>query len=314
VSSVGGTARYQDLFSTVCNWGRWGPTDERGTLNLITADKRREGAGCVRTGRAFSLAIPLGSRGPQQGNARRNPQHVMTRVGTDPDPVGFLGGGVHCTDDMVIMHLQCATQWDAFSHIIHEGQMYNGFAATEVNSTGARRGSIDKVHGDFVSRAVLLDIPRLLGLDVLDPGYAVSSAELDLACEQQRVTVGKGDIVLIRTGSLRSWRQSRSYDQFNDEVQRGLHWETALWLHQRGVAAVAADNLMVETGTTTADTLNPLHVLALQQMGLPLGEFFWLEDLAEACDQNARWDFQLVAAALPFERAVGSPVNPIALL
>jgi kynurenine formamidase len=308
------TARYQDLFSTVCNWGRWGAGDERGTLNLITAAKRLEAAGCVRTGRTFSLAVPLGNRGPQRGNARRNPQHIMTRVGTDPDPVGSLGGGVHCTDDMVIMHLQCATQWDAFSHIIHQGQMYNGFAATEVNSTGARRNSIDKVHGDFVSRSVLLDIPRLRGLDVLAPGYAISSEELDLACERQRVSVGPGDIVLIRTGSLRSWRETGAYDQFNTETQRGLHWETAAWLHEHGVAAVAADNLMVETGTPTADTTSPLHVLALQQMGLPLGEFFWLEDLADACAQDAKWDFQLIAAALPFEHAVGSPVNPIAVI
>jgi hypothetical protein len=49
-------------------------------------------------------------------------------------------------------------------------------------------------------------------------------------------------------------------------------------------------------------------------MGLLLGEMFDLAELAEKCARHGRYDFLLVAPPLPVTGAVGSPINPYAIL
>jgi len=99
------------------NWGKWGPDDELGTLNYITPEVIRKAAQMVKRGVTFSLAIPFDSTGPQINQPRRfNPIHRMILTGPDFTTGAFKRpGGVGFADDMVIMALQCATQWDARS-------------------------------------------------------------------------------------------------------------------------------------------------------------------------------------------------------
>ncbi len=303
---------YLDAAATVSNWGRWGDDDEVGTLNLITAEKRRAAASLVKRGAVFSLALPLDSRGPQRGGRRSNPLHVMTRTGLDPESINGLGDGSQFTDDMVVLHLQSSTQWDALAHVYYDGELYNGFPAGSVDSRGARHCGIDRVHDRFVSRGVLLDVARLHDVTTLPPGHAISADELDRAAAAGGVAVEEGDIVLVRTGLMATWHDTGRWDAFS-EPQPGLHHEVATWLHERGVAAVAADNLMVEAMGVVDGVACPLHMLALRDMGLCLGEFWDLEELAADCAADGVHEFMLVAQALPFTGAVGSPVNPLAL-
>ena len=296
----------------VRNWGRWGDDDEIGTLNLITAEKRRDAATLVRRGAVFSLALPLGSGGPQRGSLRSNPMHVMTRTGRDPESINGLGDGSQYTDDMVVLYLQSSTQWDSLAHVFYDGKLYNGFPAESVDNDGARHCGIDRSHDRFVSRGVLLDIARLHDVTTLPAGHAISADELDRAAEAAGVTVEEGDIVLVRTGLMATWHETGRRDPFY-QPQPGLHYEVATWLHERGVAAVAADNLMVEAMGVVDGVICPLHMLALRDMGLCLGEFWDLEELAADCANDGVYEFMLVAQALPFVGAVGSPVNPLAL-
>src|SRR3974377_1615594 len=75
------------MIERVSNWGRWGPDDEIGTLNLITPRRRVEAAELIQTGRTFSLAIPLDANGPwPAGGNRWNPIHTMLKTGTDVLP------------------------------------------------------------------------------------------------------------------------------------------------------------------------------------------------------------------------------------
>ena len=105
-------------------------------------------------------------------------------------------------DDMIIMPLQAATQWDALSHVYYEDKLYNGFPANSVTSLGAFHCGIDKVDGKGItSRGVLLDIVRLRGVETFcELGDPITPAELDEAARTQGVTVERGDIVLVRTG------------------------------------------------------------------------------------------------------------------
>lgn len=151
----------------VSNWGRWGAEDERGTLNFVTPEKVRRAAACVRRGEVFSLGLSFGVEGPQIGQGGRvNPLHLMSAVGAGygPDPEGF-----RYNDDVVVMPLQCATQWDSLAHVYYGGQLYNGFPASTTTAAGAARNGIDKFGPGLVTRGVLLDVARVAGEKRLAP-------------------------------------------------------------------------------------------------------------------------------------------------
>jgi kynurenine formamidase len=294
------------------NWGRWGDDDELGTLNFITAEKRRAAAARVRKGEVFSLALPLDQMGPMPGVAgRTNPVRLMMQSGLDPAGMVDLGGGANYTDDFVMMPLQSSTQWDALCHVHYDGQFFNGAPLSSVDGFGAARNGIDKVHDKFVSRGVLLDVARLQGRDALEPGYAITADDLDAAEARQGVTVEEGDILLVRSGWFTTHDRTGTWDLMGGHP--GLHWEATQWLYDRSIAAIATDTIMVEASGQIDDVMLPLHMIALRDMGLHLGELWYLEHLAADCALDGVSEFLLVAAALRFTGAVGSPLNPIAI-
>src|SRR5262252_934582 len=168
--------RLQALSRKVSNWGRWGPDDERGTVNFITPEVVRRAAACVRRGEVFSLGLPLGADGPQIGTGGRfNPIHLMSAIG------GGIGTGPHTVrynDDVVTMPLQCATQWDSLAHVHYGGKLYNGHPLSSVTAAGAARNSIEKIDRGVISRGVLLDVARSKGLARLAPGTVITPDDL----------------------------------------------------------------------------------------------------------------------------------------
>jgi kynurenine formamidase len=209
------------------------------------------------------------------------------------------------------MGLQCATHWDALAHVSYDGVLYNGFAASEVDETGARRLGIDKVP-HLVGRAVLLDVARAVGVDRLAPGHAIRADELDAAAELAATTIGAGDIVLVRTGQMQLLHRGER-DAYAVPAA-GLSLDTVRWFHARDVAAVATDNLTFEVyPCERADALLPVHLLPLVDMGMTQGQNFDLEVLAEDCADDGRYAFFLDASPLPFRRALGSPTQPVVI-
>jgi len=308
-------ADFAELLEKLSNRGRWGDDDERGALNYVTEEKRRSAARLVRRGRTFSLSIPMANgRGPQRGlGGRVNPLHFMTATGCDPSGQVELGFGCRYTDDFLAITVQGGTQWDALCHIFYDGRLYNGHPASSVTSSGAGRNGIEKVHADFVSRGVLLDVARGQGVDCLEAGYAIRSADLEAAERAQGVRVESGDILLVRTGQMSTVGEDFSNWKVFHGREAGLHWETAAWLHERQVAAVAADNSMVEASGVLEGVAIPFHMLALCNLGIHLGEFWYLEELAEDCASDGVFEFMLVAQGLPIVGGTGTPVNPLAL-
>jgi len=307
-------SEFEELLHRLSNWGKWGDDDELGALNYITAEKRVSAAGLVRRGEVFALGLPItGGQGPQRGiGSRVNPLHFMTASGCDPSTSVPLGGGAGYTDDFIGLSVQGGTQWDALCHIFYDGTMYNGFPAAAVTSRGASRNGIDKVHAEFVTRGVLLDIAALKGVECLDPGYAITTTDLLEAEERQGVSFGEGDAVVVRTGQMSTLAGFTDWSRFHG-VEAGLHYETAVLLDERGVAAVAADNTMVEATGHLAGYYVPFHMLALVNLGIHLGEFWNLEELARDCAADGVYDFMLVAQALPITGGTGSPLNPLAI-
>ena len=296
-------------FRTLSNWGRWGDGDQVGTLNLISEQGRAAAAHSVRTGAAVSLSLLLDARGPSS-SVRGGPLHFMTATGTDSGGAE-LHGGARFTDDYIVMPLQCSTQWDGLAHIYYGGTLYNGVPATAVSADGAARNGIEHAAGLISGRAVLLDYVRLNQGDAPRRGL-IAAADLDAMCARQGVAVRPGDILLVRTGSMAIWRETGSWREFRAQ-QSGLDFDCLDWLHEREVAAVAADTATVELTGYSSDYFVPLHMVGIRDMGLWLGEYWYLEDLAAACAADGRWDCFLSAHVLPVTGAVGSPVSAVAL-
>lgn len=299
------------------NWGKWGADDQLGTLNYITPEKIARAGKLVKQGKVFALALSLDYRGPQRGSMGRfNPVHTMLADGGDwaagarPFANGFGGA-----DDLVTMPLQCATHWDALSHIFDHGKLWNGYEASEVRSSGAARNGIEHVTNRLVSRGVLLDIARFKGVESLPDGYAISESDLlgCIAAQGETSQVGAGDIVLLRTGQLGRARQAR-WGSYAGGDAPGLSFWTLDWLYRTQIAAIASDTWGVEVRPNEfPGSFQPLHQVAIPNIGLTLGEMFDLDALAADCAADGVYEFLLVAAPLPFTGAVGAPANPQAI-
>lgn len=311
-------AALRQLALQVRNWGKWGPEDEIGTLNYITPDRIAAACRLATTGKVFALGIPLQRQGPQSGARQRfNPIHTMFRDGGDQpkDAAAVLEmQGYGGSDDWIVMPLQCVTQWDSLAHVFDSGKMYNGFEATLVTSSGAAKNSIDKTKDKIVGRGVLLDVARYKGVAALDPGYAISVADLDGTAAAQRVEVQRGDILLIRTGHMSRYLAKGNWNHFDLDESPGVSVYTAAWMHAKEIAAVASDNYAVEVRPSELPPFrSPFHICAIPNMGLTLGEIFYLEELAADCAADGRYAFLLVAPPLPVTHAVGTPINPYAI-
>lgn len=195
--------------------------------------------------------------------------------------------------------------------------MYNGFGYEYVDGDGARRGAITNVKDRMVGRGVLLDVPRLTDRPWLDPGEAIEQEDLEACCERQGVEVGEGDFVVVRTGRLGAVRERGEWgDEYAGGPAPGLGVTSADFLVTRRVAAVATDTFgaEVQPSSTIADNLYvPMHVILTVSAGIHLGEMWDVEELASDCAADGVWEFMLVAPPLTFSRAVGSPVNPLAI-
>jgi hypothetical protein len=224
--------KVKELSGKYKNWGKWGAEDQLGTLNYITPEKIVETAKLVKRGKVFSLAIPFDDKGPQTGAfGRFNPIHFMMQDGADI-AVGAQDHlpNIRYTDDAVTMPLQCATQWDSLAHIMYEGKMYNGYDARMVTSTGAKKNGIETMRNKIVTRGILLDIPRYKGKPWLEPGEAIYPEDLDGAVNKEKVAVGQGDIVLVRTGQIAQVRAEGKWGQYSGGPAPGLSLHGSLAL------------------------------------------------------------------------------------
>jgi kynurenine formamidase len=302
--------RLREIAARVSNWGRWGADDERGTVNFITEAKVREAAALVRRGKVFSLGLLFGADGPQIGQGGRvNPQHFMTATAG----VVYPDSPFRFADDVVVMPLQCATQWDSLAHIHYDGQLYNGHPDSSITMAGATKNSIVTQAAGIVSRGVLLDLARAAGVERLAPGHAISPAELEAAEALQGVQVTSGDVLLLRTGHISVFRDAGDRVGYM-RTMPGLGVACAEWLHGRQVAAVASDTNAVEViPFEEQGTPLPFHMLAIRDMGLTLGEMFDLDELAADCAADGVWEFFFSAPPLKVSGGVGSPLNPLAI-
>ena len=300
-------AQFRDLFKSVSNWGRWPGDGGRGALNHLTPARVAAAAGLVKAGVTITLSQPL--RTEVSIDVPEPADHHMTMM-TDVD-IG--SGSVRFAKDYVGVdyHNDGHTHIDAFCHVAFEGSFFDGQPDRSPRGAGAQVGAIDILKDGLVGRGVLLDVPRVRGVPWIEPGEHVFPADLEAAERDHGVRVGTGDILLVRTGHTRRQAELEPWD--TGRVKAGLHPSTASFLADRQVAALGSDGNSDTAPSTTEGIGFPIHVLAINAMGVHLLDYLQFEDLAGHCDQHGRWEFLLVVAPLRVLGGTGSPVNPIAM-
>jgi len=302
------------------NWGKWGPDDEWGTINYAGDEERKAAAGLVKRGEVFALGLNFDSEGPQNGlfGGRWNPIHTMLATGTDAvqgkQKVPGKKYPSQYADDSISLPLQCGTQWDALGHVFNNDKMWNGYDATLVGSNGAEKNAIHKMRNKMVGRGVLLDVARWAGVDSLDDGTAIDAEDLDACAKAQGVEIKRGDFVIYRTGHMERCLKNGEWGGYAGGEAPGVSFHSCDWMHDMEIAAICADTWGCEViPNETDDVFQPWHWIVIPQIGITMGEIFYLKDLANDCANDGVYEFMFVAPPLPITRGVGSPINPQAI-
>jgi len=296
------------LFESLKNWERWGRDDQRGTLNHLTDGRRAAAALLVRTGESISLAHDLATEPlPEHPHPV---QHHMLASGDARDSNGIAGYEAARDHLSLDVHGLWTTHVDALSHMFVRGEMYGGRPASEVRSDGAVSNTVLSMADGVIGRGVLLDVPRALGVDHLEPGQVVTVADLERAEAAQGVTVGAGDILIVAWGREAHRRATRGFTGFS-----GLHAECLPWLQEREIAVLGSDGIsdpMPFVGTP--DWPFPVHQIGIVAMGLPLIDNVRVAELGARLAELGRGDFLFTMAPLRIPKGTGCPVNPVAVL
>lgn len=284
------------------NWGRWGKTDQLGAVNLITPQVRRRAAALVKEG--FSVSLSRDADSVRAVDNSRPFERKMISSGADPKPMFAM--------DTYTMsfHGASLTHFDALSHMVYQGKTYNGYPQEEIDGSGARQLAVNAYKNGFVSRGILMDIPRLKGVKYLELGTPIYPQDLEAWEKKAGVKVGPGDIVFIRTGRWARRAEKGAWD--TDQQSAGLHVSCARWFKQRDIAILGSDAHAELMPSPVAGIPYPMHQLLLIAMGVPMLDNCDLEALGEAAAARQRWEFLLTAAPLSVPLGTGSPLNPIA--
>jgi kynurenine formamidase len=300
-------ADFGRLYEQLRSQARWGPDDRRGALNHIAPARLIAAAAEVRVGRAVTLSAPLA------GSAPDNPEPGLRHMKHLPGEPSEVAGLSFAADQLTLsIHGNVDSHIDALCHVSYGGTLYNGVPADAVTSQGASVLSVDDVHDGIVGRGVLLDIPRLRGIPWLEPGDHVTAAELADAAEAQEVRVGAGDLLFVRVGHRQRRDQLGPWDAARSRA--GLHPGAMEYLAEREVAALGSDGNSDTAPSGVEGVEFPVHVLAINAMGLHLLDYLQFDDLVPLCEAAGRWSFLCVIAPLRLPGGTGSPVNPIAIL
>jgi kynurenine formamidase len=299
--------QYDALFTRMDNSGRWGEHDQKGTLNLITPEVRRQAAAEVRDGATVSLARELVA-GPVPGAFE--PMQLDFMALSD-SALGPADGSIMWRGERIglVFHGWSVTHVDAPSHMSYRDRIYNAPAA--VGPDGAPlRNTVGEMRDGIVTRGVLVDVPRMRGVPYLVGDVTVTVADLEAWERRSGVRVRAGDVLLIRFGHLA--REAELGPAEPGDPMPKIHPTVALWLHERGVAALGAD-FNDGAPSLVPGITSPLHALALVAMGMPLFDNMDLEQLAREAANRSRYSFLFMAAPLNIRGATGSPLNPLAL-
>lgn len=290
------------------NWGRWGPDDQRGTLNLITPEKTRQAARLVTDGVTVSLAHFVSEEEAIDSQTFGPTRHWMTSI--DPAtglPRFALDAISFSLHDGQLSHL------DALCHYRTERDgkllIFNGYEQN-LDEHGCKDLAIDRMGPGYVTRGILVDLPLLRGVEWLEPSTPIYVSDLEAWEEFAGVTVSSGDVLLVRTGRWAKREQDGPWNYARGGA--GLHASVLPWLRERGVALLVGDAVNDVQPSGVEGLNRPVHQLTQVFIGLPLVDNGYLEDVAREAAQRRRWEFMVSWQITQIPGGTAGPFNAIA--
>ena len=301
-------------FQKLSNWGRWGDEDQLGTLNFLTPEKVQQSVSLVADGTTVSCARPVvfdptpDATAPavhymvESGEGWETGQKVTSRL--SQAATDYIG---------MVFHGYTVTHIDSLAHFFWKGKMYNGRPSHLVSTNlGATVESIEVAAEGIVTRAVLVDVPRIRGVNWLERGEGVLPSDIEAAENQMGFQIEEGDVLLVRTGQLYR-REIEGPVDFRVKGSTACHASCLPLLHQRGIAVLGTDTGNDIIPPPYPNVIQPIHQVGIVAMGLWILDNANLEDLAVECARRNRWEFMLSMGPLKLTNTTGSPVNPIAI-
>jgi kynurenine formamidase len=299
------------------SWGVFGDDDELGCLNFLTPEGIVEAARLVQKGRVFRLDTPINYARPPLFN-RAPAKHNIVSF----ERFGLLGHD----DSLDNYNTQEGSQWDGFAHIGHVRYraFYNGVTGDRIKDGPDGKLSIAKWKDRVVGRGVLIDVCRYTAAQgrPIDPLTSAKYSLKDVqdALKAQAGALKPGSIVLIRTGWLRAYLAASAAEKqkmapLDGLKSCGIEDTSAMvgWLWDQRVAALGTDCPAVEPWPWDFKDEGALHYRTLSLLGLPIGEQFVLDELADDCAADRRYEFMMVSVPMNLEGGIASPPNAVAI-
>lgn len=290
----------------------WGPEDEIGTLNMMTDASRLQVLSQIKTGKIYDLSVEY-FVGMPSFHSLGDPgyQYWLTHTphGTIVDNPNGLGEEmnqkVSYTGDAISMYTHMGTHIDALNHFGLNGRIWNGFTPEEhLGDKGWKKTGAETIP-PVIAKGVLIDVEAFKG--PLSQNYRITAKDLQETLQRQGVKLGKGDVVLIRTGQAQFYENAGRYlDNYP-----GISLEAVKWLVEgQGIMLLGADNLSFEAfPPERKDNWVPVHTYLLAERGVMFIEQMFLEELSV----DNIYEFAFIGSSLKLKGASGSPMRPIAI-
>ena len=291
------------------NWGRWGADDERGTLNLITPDAVLAATQVCRTGKVYSLSLPIQREGVPIFDYRGAPQRLTltSRATTTCTTAYGAAPGVGANEDVLVIASHSITHMDALVARVRRRQDLQRLPAERRSpARRARRTATSTPTGTFAGRGVLLDLPA-------PPGRRLARARPrdHAAPTSRRAARRRASRCAPATSSSCAPGGSTSSPtgEASAFAQPGLGDDAVSFVDDHEIAVVGADNAAIECIPFDGNVFLGVHIELLVKRGVTLLEHLKLSELAaDGCHE-----FFLSVGALPVTGAAGSPINPVAI-
>jgi kynurenine formamidase len=312
-------------------WGWvWGTNDEVGVLNEMTDASRLAAIQIVERGKTYDLGITYDrtsykwpGHSPGEIISFRTPEGVK-RQSDLPALVNDNAVGQAWHSCALFMNDNVATQIDGLGHVTvgSDNHWYNGFKESDWGGNwGQRKCDAPKIP-PIVARGVMIDVAGYKGVDALPSNYEITPEDLQGALRRQNTELKPGDVVLIRTGTLRYWGETGNDEKglIKAHDSAGINLDCAKWLvEQNGSILIGSDTSGLEYVPTERDnkayrtkykTFIPVHNYLLIEQGIHIGEFHFLEDLA----RDRVYEFCYVCTVNKIKgAAAGFTLRPIAI-
>jgi kynurenine formamidase len=299
------------------NWNRWGPKDEIGSLNFLTPEVILNAVGIIKYGKTFTLGMKIDASAPNMPG-RIPSSHFMSqdkgRYASGKSETAH--GGLQYADDVIFMACHGPTHCDALGHTWYDDEIYNGYSANETMGGMGKASILPIAEKGIVGRAILLDVPRYKGIDYLPMHRQISLNDLIETAKYQGVEFQKHDIIIVRTGIFNLFFHQGPEAFYREFNEPGITYESELveWFHKNEITVYGTDTIMNEQfQSSTVESLFVMHAALSRNLGIVFNEALWVEEWAEDCAQDQKYDALYISSPLKIVEGTGAPINPMVI-